>query len=157
MAQILPSLWYTEKAEEAAAFYASVLPDSRVDSITVLPAENPSGPAGTVTLVDFTLMGRPFSAMSAGKHHPFNHAMTLMVQCDSQAEIDRLWVALSEGGAPGQCGWLADRFGVSWQIVPTALRRMMKDPDLDRVSRVALAMLKMAKIDMAVLDAAFRG
>jgi predicted 3-demethylubiquinone-9 3-methyltransferase (glyoxalase superfamily) len=157
MAQILPSLWYTDKAEEAAAFYAAVLPDSRVDSVTILPTESPSGPAGTVTLVDFTLMGRPFSAMSAGKHHPFNHAMTLMVQCDSQAEIDRLWVALSEGGAPGQCGWLTDRFGVSWQIVPAALREMMKNPSRDRVRRVAHALLTMARIDLAVLELAFRG
>src|SRR6478735_9709313 len=116
MANIVPHLWYTGQAEEAAAFYASLLPNSKVDSVTVLPADSPSGPAGSVKVVEFTLMGQPFMAMSAGPLDPFNHAVSFVVQCDDQTEIDRYWNALLEGGKAEQCGWLKDRFGLSWQI-----------------------------------------
>ena len=157
MSKIVPNLWYTDKAEEAAAFYVSLLPSSKVDSVTALPADTPSGPAGSVKVVEFTLMGQPFMAISAGPLDPFNHAVSFMVLCDDQAEIDRLWAALSEGGKTEQCGWLKDRYGLFWQITPTVLGKMMKDPDRARAKRVTEAMLKMTKLDIAVLKRAYDG
>jgi predicted 3-demethylubiquinone-9 3-methyltransferase (glyoxalase superfamily) len=157
MSKIVPCLWYADKAEEAAAFYVSLLPDSRIDSVTTLPADTPSGPEGSVQVVEFTLAGRPFMAMKAGPLDPFNHAVSFMVNCADQAEVDRLWHALSEGGSIEQCGWLKDRYGVSWQIVPTVLGEMMKDKDRAKVRRVAEAMLKMVKLDIAGLKKAYDG
>ena len=157
MSKIVPNLWYTDKAEEATAFYASLLPNSKVDSVTALPADTPSGPAGSVKVVEFTLMGQPFMAISAGPFDPFNHAISFMVLCDDQAEIDRLWTALSEGGKTEQCGWLRDRYGLFWQITPTVLGKMMKDPDRARAKRVTEAMLKMTKLDIAGLERAYGG
>jgi predicted 3-demethylubiquinone-9 3-methyltransferase (glyoxalase superfamily) len=157
VSRIIPSLWYSEKADEAAAFYASVLPNSKVDSVTALAAESPSGPADSVKVVEFTLIGQPFMAISAGPLDAFNHSISLMVECDDQAEIDRLWAALSEGGKIEQCGWLQDRYGLSWQIVPAVLGPMMKDPDRARAKRVAEAMLKMTKFDIEELKAAYEG
>ena len=157
MSKIVPNLWYSEKAEEAVRFYVSLLPDSRVDSVTTLPAETPSGPPGSVQVVEFTLAGQPFMAISAGPLDPFNHAVSFMINCDDQAEIDRLWDALSEGGSVEQCGWLKDRYGVSWQIVPRVFGEMMKDRDTARVRRVTEAMLKMVKFDIAALEAAYDG
>jgi predicted 3-demethylubiquinone-9 3-methyltransferase (glyoxalase superfamily) len=157
MTRIIPHLWYTREAEEAAAFYASVLPNSKVDSVTALPADSPSGPAGSVKVVEFTLVGQPFVAFSAGPLDPFNHAISFMIECEDQAEIDRLWAALSQGGKPEQCGWLKDRYGLSWQIAPKALGQMMKDPDRSRARRVAEAMLKMVKLDIAGLQQAYDG
>ena len=154
MLSVTPHLWYTEKAEEAARFYASLIPDSRIDRVTVMPSDSPSGPAGSVTVVDFTLAGRPFQAMSAGPLDPFNHAISFVIECDTQAEIDRLWDALSQGGALEQCGWLRDRYGVCWQIVPRLLGKLMTDPDRTRARRVTDAMLKMIKLDIAGLQAA---
>jgi predicted 3-demethylubiquinone-9 3-methyltransferase (glyoxalase superfamily) len=138
-------LWYTEKAEEAARYYVSLLPDSRIDSVTTLPADTPSGPAGSVQIVEFTLGGRPFMAMNAGPLDPFNHAVSFVVNCADQTEIDRLWDALSEGGSTEQCGWLKDRYGVSWQIVPTVLGELIKDKDPAKARRVAEAMLKRSR------------
>jgi predicted 3-demethylubiquinone-9 3-methyltransferase (glyoxalase superfamily) len=157
MSKITPCLWYSAKAEEAARFYVSLLPDSRIDSVTTLPADTPSGPAGSVQVVEFTLADRPYMAMSAGPLDPFNHAVSFVVNCDDQAEVDRLWDALSEGGSVEQCGWLKDRYGVSWQIVPKALGEMMKDKDRTRARRVAEAMLKMVKLDIAGLRRAYDG
>ena len=157
MSKIAPFLWYTDKAEEAAAFYASILPNSRVDSVTPLPADNPSGPAGSVKVVEFTLMGQPFMAISAGPLDPFNHAVSFAVMCDDQAEIDRLWAALSAGGMPERCGWLRDRYGLAWQIVPRVLGAMMKDKDRAKAKRVAEAMLTMVKFDIAGLKTAYEG
>jgi predicted 3-demethylubiquinone-9 3-methyltransferase (glyoxalase superfamily) len=157
MTDIVPHLWYTEKAVEAAAFYASVLPDSRVESVTAMPTDTPSGPGGSVQLVEFTLVGRKFMAISAGPHHPFNDAVSFVLLCEDQAEIDRLWAALSAGGQPGHCGWLKDRYGLSWQIVPANFGTMMKDPDRVRAKRVADAMLRMRKFDMAALKDAYDG
>jgi predicted 3-demethylubiquinone-9 3-methyltransferase (glyoxalase superfamily) len=157
MSKIVPHLWYSEKAAEAAAFYASIIPDSRVDRVTDLPADTPSGPAGSVQVVEFTLAGRPFMAINAGPLDPFNHAVSFVVNCEDQAEIDRLWAALSEGGEIEHCGWLRDRYGLCWQIVPTVLREMMTDPDRARAKRVAEAMLKMVKLDIAGLRAAYEG
>jgi predicted 3-demethylubiquinone-9 3-methyltransferase (glyoxalase superfamily) len=142
---------------EAANFYASLFPDSRVDDVTPVPADTPSGPAGSVQVVEFTLAGQPFMAINAGPLDPFNHAISFIVNCDDQAEVDRLWDALSNGGTIEQCGWLKDRYGVSWQIVPTVLGEMMKDKDRDRSKRVMEAMLQMKKLDIAGLEKAYAG
>jgi predicted 3-demethylubiquinone-9 3-methyltransferase (glyoxalase superfamily) len=158
MQKITPFLWYSNQAEEAATFYASVFPDSRVTRVVSMPTESPSGPAGSVKVVDFVLFGQSFTAMSAGPHHPFNQAISFVVNCDSQSEVDRYWDALQAGGgAPSACGWLQDRFGVSWQIVPTILVTMMGDPDRVKGKRAADAMLKMSKLDIKTLRAAFDG
>jgi predicted 3-demethylubiquinone-9 3-methyltransferase (glyoxalase superfamily) len=157
MSKITPFLWYSKEAEEAAAFYASIFPDSRVVRITALPSESPSGPPGTVKVVEFTLFGQPFIAMSAGPLDPFNHAVSFVVNCDDQREVDRYWNALLAGGAAEQCGWLKDRYGLSWQIVPTVLGEMMADPDREKAKRAADAMMKMVKLDIAELKAAFDG
>jgi predicted 3-demethylubiquinone-9 3-methyltransferase (glyoxalase superfamily) len=154
--KIIPHLWYTDNAEEAASFYASVLPNSKVDGVTALPVESPSGPAGSVKVVEFTLVGQPFMAISAGPLDEFNHSISFVVECDDQAEIDRLWEALSDGGKVEQCGWLKDRYGLSWQIVPASLGPMMKDPDRSRAKRVAEAMLKMIKLDIDGLQKAYQ-
>ena len=157
MQKIVPHLWFADKAEEAAAFYASIFPNSRVDSVTGLPADTPSGPAGSVNVVEFTLAGQPFMAISAGPLDEFNHAVSFIVNCEDQAEVDHYWDALLDGGQPEQCGWLRDRYGLAWQIVPTALGKMMQDPDKARAKRVAEAMLKMVKLDIAGLQNAYYG
>lgn len=157
MAKIIPHLWYTDKAEEAARFYASVLPDSHVDSVSTIPTETPSGPAGSVAIVEFTLVGQPFQAISAGPLDPFNHAVSFIVECADQAEIDRLWNALGKGGTTEQCGWLRDRYGLAWQIIPKAFHDMMKDGDPARRKRVVEAMLKIVKFDIAGLEQAYDG
>ncbi len=157
MPRLVPCLWYSEKAEEAAAFYASLLPNSSVDSVTGLPADSPSGPAGSVKVVAFTLLGQPFLAFSARRLDDFNHSISFMIECDDQVEIDRLWAALSDGGQIEQCGWLKDRYGLSWQIVPSALGTMMQDKDRARAKRVAEAMLQMTKLDIAELKKAYEG
>ena len=113
MQKITPFLWYAKEAEDAARFYASIFPDSRVERVVSLPSESPSGPPESVKVVDFVLCGQSFSAMSAGPLDPFNHAVSFVVNCDSQAELDRYWNALLEGGSAEECGWLKDRFGVS--------------------------------------------
>ena len=155
MQKITPFLWYAEQAEEAAAFYASLFPDSRVLRVVTLPSESPSGPPGSVKLVDFVLCGQAFTAMSAGPLDPFNHAVSFVVHCDDQAEIDKYWNALLEhGGTAEQCGWLRDRYGLSWQIVPRMLGEMMSEPDRAKAKRVSDAMLKMVKIEIAGLQAA---
>jgi len=155
--KIVPHLWYTEKAEEAAKFYASLIPNSHIDSVTDMPADSPSGPAGSVQIVEFTLAGQPFQAINAGPLDAFNHSISFMIKCEDQTEIDRLWSALSQGGQTEPCGWLKDRYGLSWQIVPRALGEMMKDKDRTRAKRVAEAMLKMGKIDLAQLKKAYAG
>jgi predicted 3-demethylubiquinone-9 3-methyltransferase (glyoxalase superfamily) len=157
-AKIFPFLWYAKEAEEAAKFYASIFPDSHVDRVTSLQSESPSGPPGSVKVVDFTLFGQPFRAMSAGPHHEFNDAISMVVLCDDQAELDRYWKALLErGGKPQACGWLIDRFGVRWQIIPAAFEEMMRDKDRARSKRVTDAMLKMVKLEIAALEKAYRG
>ncbi len=155
--KIVPHLWFPEKAAEAARFYASIFPDSHVDLVTTVPADTPSGPAGTVEIVEFTLAGQPFKAIGAGPLDPFNHAISFFVNCDDQAEVDRLWDALSAGGSIEQCGWLRDRYGVSWQIVPAALGELMGGKDRARAGRVMEAMLKMRKLDVAALRRAYDG
>ena len=154
--KIFPHLWYAREAEEAARFYASIFPDSRVDQVTPIASETPSGPPGSVKVVDFTLLGQRFQAMSAGPHHEFNDAISMGVLCDDQAELDRYWNALIEGGGRAQaCGWLIDRFGVRWQIVPAVLDQMMRDQDPARSKRVTDALLEMVKLDIAALEKAY--
>jgi predicted 3-demethylubiquinone-9 3-methyltransferase (glyoxalase superfamily) len=157
MQKITPFLWYAKEAEEAAAFCASIFPDSHVRRVTAMPSESPSGPPGSVKVVEFVLFGQPFIAMSAGPLDPFNHAVSFVVNCDDQAELDRYWNALLEGGSAEQCGWLKDRFGLSWQIIPTVLGEMMANPDRARAKRASDAMMTMVKIDIAALQAAFAG
>ncbi len=155
--KIVTHLWYAEKAEEAARFYVSVFPNSRIKSVTVMPGDTPSGPEGSVTFVEFTLDGQAFQAITAGPLDPFNHAISLVVQCDSQTEIDRYWKELGAGGTPEQCGWLKDKYGVSWQITPRVLGEMLKEKDRAKARRVTAAMLKMVKIDIAALEQAYNG
>ena len=156
--KIFTFLWYAKEAEQAAKFYASVFPDSRVDRVTSMQSESPSGPPGSVKVVDFTLFGQRFQAMSAGPHHEFNDAISMVVLCDDQEELDRYWKALLEGGGkPQACGWLIDRFGLRWQIIPAAFEEMMRDKDRARSKRVTDAMLRMVKLDIAALQKAYRG
>jgi predicted 3-demethylubiquinone-9 3-methyltransferase (glyoxalase superfamily) len=155
--KITPFLWYSKEAEEAAAFYASIFPDSRVTRVTALQSESPSGPPGSVKVVEFILFGQPFMAMSAGPLDSFNHAVSFVVDCEDQAELDRYWNALLKGGSAEQCGWLKDRYGVSWQIVPRVLGEMMASTDHAKAKRASDAMMKMVKLDIAALRAAFEG
>ena len=157
MQKITPFLWYAKEAEEAAAFYGSIFPDSRVKRVTTMPSESPSGPPGSVKVVEFELCGQPFTAMSAGQMDQFNHAISLVVNCKDQAEVDRYWNALLAGGKPEACGWLKDKYGISWQIVPTIMFDMMADPDRAKAKRATDAMLKMVKFDVAALEAAYEG
>ena len=156
-AKIYTHLWYAKEAEEAAGLYTSIFPDSRVDGVWSLPSDSPSGPAGSVKVVDFTILGQRFQAITAGPHHDFNDAISIVVLCDDQAELDRYWNALLEGGGkPQACGWLIDRFGLRWQMVPAVLDGMMREGDAARSKRVTNAMLKMVKLDIAVLEKAYR-
>jgi predicted 3-demethylubiquinone-9 3-methyltransferase (glyoxalase superfamily) len=155
--KIFTHLWYAKEAEEAAHFYASIFPDSRVDRVTALQSDSPSGPGGSVRVVDFTLLGQRFQAITAGKHHDFNDAISLVVLCDDQAELDKYWNALIEGGGKAvACGWVTDRYGLRWQIVPAAFDEMMRDTDKARSKRVTDAMMKMVKLDIAALEKAYR-
>jgi predicted 3-demethylubiquinone-9 3-methyltransferase (glyoxalase superfamily) len=156
--KIYTHLWYAKEAEEAAQFYASIFPDSRVDRVTPLLADTPSGPAGSVKVVDLTLFGQRFQAITAGPHHDFNDAISMVVLCDDQAELDRYWNALLEGGGkPQACGWLIDRFGLRWQIVPAILDELMRTEDSARAKRVTEAVLQMVKLDIAKLHSAYSG
>ena len=155
--KIFPFLWYAKEAEEAARFYASIFPDSRVDQVTALQSDSPSGPPGSVKVVSFTLLGQPFRAMTAGPHDEFNDAISMMVLCDNQTELDSYWDALLEGGGkPVACGWLIDRFGVRWQIAPALWETMMADEDPARSKRFSDAMMNMVKLDIAALEKAYR-
>ena len=156
--KVTPCLWMDGTAEEAAEFYVSLLDDSRIDRIVRSPADNPSTPAGAVLTVEFTLAGQPFVALNGGPEFRFTEAVSFIIHCEDQAEVDRLWDALtSGGGSPGPCGWLKDRFGLSWQIIPRALDEMLSAPDQERAGRAMQAMLSMSKIDIAALRSAFEG
>jgi len=158
MAQIRPFLWYAAEAEEAARFYTSLFPGSRIVNVTSMPSESPSGPPGSVKVVEFELFGQPFTAMSAKGNEPFNHAVSFSVTCADQAELDRYWGALlASGGQPEACGWLKDRWGVSWQITPQVLIDMLKSPDRARAKRATDAMLTMVKLDVGAIQRAFDG
>ena len=157
-AKIYTFLWYAKEAEEAAKFYSSIFPNSRVDRVVTMQSESPSGPPGSVKVVDFTLFGRKFQAMTAGPHHDFNDAISIVVECDDQAELDRYWNALLNGGGqPQACGWIIDKYGLRWQIVPSSLVNMMADSDPVRSKRASDAMMTMVKLDIAALEKAYRG
>ena len=152
MPKLMPCLWFDGNAEEAANLYVSLLPDSHVDKVWHSPADTPSGPAGMVLTVDFTLAGQPMQGLNGGDDFKFTEAVSFVIECEDQAEVDRLWDALTaNGGEPGPCGWLKDRFGLSWQIVPRELNEMVDDPDQDRARRAMEAMLKMGKIEVEEL------
>jgi predicted 3-demethylubiquinone-9 3-methyltransferase (glyoxalase superfamily) len=158
MSKITPCLWFDGQAEEAAKFYVSLLPDSRIDKVMRSPADNPSTPAGAVLTVEFTLAGQRFVGLNGGPQFPFTEAVSFIIDCEDQAEVDRLWDALTrDGGKPVQCGWLKDPYGISWQIVPKVLVKLLTDADRDRAGRAMEAMLGMVKLDIAALKAAFEG
>lgn len=155
--KVVQCLWFAKDMEAAVRFYTSLIPGSEVHRISALAADSPSGPAGSVPIASFTLGDQRYMAFEAGRPDPFNHSFSIVVECETQAEIDRLWDALKEGGAAEQCGWLKDRWGLSWQIAPKRLGELMADPDRAKAKRAAEAMLKMVKLDIAGLEAAARG
>jgi predicted 3-demethylubiquinone-9 3-methyltransferase (glyoxalase superfamily) len=158
MPKITPSLWFDGRAEEAATFYASIFPDSRIDAISRSPSDNPSTKAGDVLLVAFTVAGQPFVGINGGPQFPFTEAVSFQIDCADQAEVDRYWEALMEGGGePGRCGWLKDRFGLSWQVVPREMGAYLGGPDAAGVARAMEAMLRMEKLDVAKLREAYEG
>lgn len=153
MQKITTFLWFNDKAEEAANLYVSLFKNSKIDSISRYGDAGP-GPKGSVMTVNFQLEGQKFIALNGGPHFRFTPAISLFVNCESQQEVDRLWDELSEGGRKDRCGWLQDRYGLSWQIIPAALMRLMSDPDKQKAGRVIEAMLAMDKIDVGKLEAA---
>jgi predicted 3-demethylubiquinone-9 3-methyltransferase (glyoxalase superfamily) len=154
----IPFLWFEKEAEEAANFYVSLLPNSRVERVTALPADSPSGPAGSVKVVEFVLAGQPWQAMQAGRHDAFNHAVSFLIECETHGEIDRRWDAiLKNGGKEQACGWMLDRWGLAWQITPKVIFEMYASPDRAAARRAAEAMLQMIKLDKAALEKAFNG
>ncbi|MYZ48518.1 VOC family protein [Propylenella binzhouense] len=157
MSKLTPCLWFDGNAEEAAEFYVSVMPDSRIDRIMRAPSDYPAGKAESAMGVEFTVAGAQFMALNGGPAFTFTPAVSFFIACEDQAEIDRIWDALSDGGTPMQCGWITDRYGVTWQIVPRKMAEMMHDPDRDRSRRVFEAMMKMVKLDLPALERAYRG
>ena len=153
MQTIVPCLWFDTEGEAAARFYTSVFPNSRIGEVSRYGSAGPR-PEGTVMTVSFELNGQGFVALNGGPEFRFNEAISFQVSCETQEEVDSYWRQLSEGGEEGPCGWLKDRFGVSWQIVPTALPRLLGDPDAERSQRVMRAMLGMKKIEIEGLERA---
>jgi predicted 3-demethylubiquinone-9 3-methyltransferase (glyoxalase superfamily) len=156
MQKIVPNLWFDTEAEDAANFYTSIFKDSEIVEVSHFGEAGPR-PAGMVLTVSFRLQGQEFTALNGGPDFKFNEAISLLVNCESQEEVDDLWERLSEGGEEGPCGWLKDRFGVSWQIIPTILGQLLQDEDADKANRVMKAMLQMGKIDIAGLKEAYEG
>jgi predicted 3-demethylubiquinone-9 3-methyltransferase (glyoxalase superfamily) len=157
MSKIKPCLWFDGNAEEAADFYVSLLPDSRIEGVHRAPADYPSGKAGDVLTVEFTFAGQEFVGLNGGPYFQFNEAVSFQIFTDDQAETDRLTNALSAVPEAEQCGWVKDRFGLSWQIVPRVLIRHMADPDAAKAKRVMEAMMEMKRIDIAAIERAARG
>ncbi|CAN5736357.1 VOC family protein [soil metagenome] len=156
MQKITPNLWFDTEAEEAANFYTSIFENSKVLRVMHYGEAGPR-PAGMVMTATFQLEGQEFTALNGGPEFKFNEAISLLVNCESQEEVDRLWDTLSEGGEEGPCGWLKDKFGVSWQIAPTVLEEMLQDEDADKANRVMKAMLQMGKIEIDALEKAYAG
>jgi predicted 3-demethylubiquinone-9 3-methyltransferase (glyoxalase superfamily) len=158
MRKIAPCLWFDGNAEEAVNFYTSIFANSTIDHVARWGkdwGEHGAGKQGKVLTINFTIEGRPYKALNGGPHFKFNEAISLFVECKDQAEVDMFWNKLTaDGGTPSQCGWLKDKFGLSWQIVPVGLMSLMADPDPAKASRVTQAMLKMQKIDLAELEQA---
>ncbi|MEU7581316.1 VOC family protein [Streptomyces sp. NPDC041068] len=156
MPRITPNLWFDTQSEEAAQFYVSVFPNSRIKHVSYY-GENAPRPAGTVLTVDFELDGQPYTAINGGPEFTFDEAVSFQIDCADQAEVDHYWTKLSEGGEEGPCGWLKDRYGLSWQVVPTMLGELITGPDADRAQRAMQAMFGMKKLDVAALQAAADG
>ena len=158
MSKISPCLWFDGEAEEAARLYVSLVPDSRIDTVQKNIIDGPAGKTGTVLLVEFTLAGQRFMALNGGMKMEYTHAVSFVIDCADQAEVDRLWDALlANGGKAEQCGWLRDRFGVSWQIVPNVLPKYLGGPDKAGAARAVQAMLGMVKLDIEGLRRAYEG
>lgn len=158
MDKISPCLWFDGNAEEAARFYVSLFPNSRINDVQRAPADYPDGQQGNVLTVDFTLAGNSYIGLNGGDDFKFTEAISLSIDCDDQAEVDRYWNALiADGGEPSVCGWLKDKFGLSWQVVPHRLTEMYADPDRAAAGRAFEAMLKMTKLDVAELERAYAG
>jgi predicted 3-demethylubiquinone-9 3-methyltransferase (glyoxalase superfamily) len=156
--KISPCLWFDGEAEEAARFYTSIFPNSNITSVDRAPGDTPSGPKNSVLTVNFTLDGQSFIGLNGGPEFKFTEAISLSIDCDDQAEVDRYWDALlADGGEPSVCGWLKDKFGVSWQVVPRQLPEMLNSSDRVAAARALEAMLKMIKIDVAELERAYSG
>jgi predicted 3-demethylubiquinone-9 3-methyltransferase (glyoxalase superfamily) len=156
LSKITPCLWFDGQAEEAARFYTGIFPNSRILSVDRSPADTPSGPEGMVLTCNFALGDQTFIALNGGPDFKFNESISFSIDCDDQAEVDRYWDALlAGGGEESVCGWLKDRFGVSWQVIPRQLPEMLGDPDREAAGRAMEAMLKMVKIDVAELQRAF--
>jgi len=156
MEKIATCLWFDTQAEEAARFYTSLFDDSKILEVSYYTEAGPGEP-GSVLTVRFQLAGQPFLALNGGPQFQFNEAVSLYVECEDQAEVDRLWAALTEGGEESWCGWLKDRYGVSWQIIPKIMPRLLNDPDREKAARVMQTMLKMHKIDIQALQDAYQG
>jgi predicted 3-demethylubiquinone-9 3-methyltransferase (glyoxalase superfamily) len=156
MQKITPFLWFDANAEEAVAFYTSIFPNSSIQGGDRYKKDTP-GTEGTVMLISFTLNGQAFTALNGGPIYKFTPAISFLVSCEDQAEVDHYWERLTEGGQAVQCGWLTDKYGVSWQIVPKALDELLADPDPQKTYRVMQAMLKMVKLDIAGLRKASEG
>lgn len=156
MQKIHPFLWFDTQAEEAMNFYVSIFKNSKITKVARYGDAGP-GPKGSVMTASFELDGQQFTALNGGPHFKFNEAISFVVDCKSQEEVDELWEKLSAGGQPGQCSWLKDKFGLSWQIVPSVLVELLSDPDPEKSRRVMEAMLKMTKIDIAKLKQAAQG
>ena len=158
MSKITPCIWYHRAAEEAANFYVALLPGSRIDRVIKSPIDTPSGPAGQVLVVEFTLADQAFMGLNGGPMFPQTEAVSFIIETEDQVETDRLWDALiADGGTPSQCGWLKDRWGVSWQITPRRLNELMRETDPERARRGMTAMMTMTKIDIAALERAADG
>ena len=157
MQKISPFLWFDNQAEEAVGFYLSLFDDSRITTTLRYPQNSTIGDPGSVMSLGFELAGQEFMALNGGPDFRFNPSISFNVHCEDQAEIDRLWNALLDGGEPQQCGWITDRFGVTWQIVPNVLEELLTDEDQAKVQRVTEAFLKMEKFDIAELEAAYAG
>ena len=157
MVKVTQHLWFEKDMEAAINLYTSLIPGSSKAWTTAIPGDTPSGPAGSVKMAGFTIGDQRYMAIEAGPLDPFNHSFSIIVECEDQAEIDRLWDALKDGGTVERCGWLRDRWGLCWQITPRRLGELMSDPDRKKAQRVTEAMLKMVKFDIAGLEAAARG
>ncbi len=155
--KVTQHLWFEKDMEAAVRLYTSLIPGSKIESSSAVMADSPSGPAGSVKILSFTLGDQSYMAIEAGPLDPFNHSFSVMVECDTQAELDRLWDALQAGGEVEQCGWLRDRWGLCWQIAPRRLGELMRDPDPQVVRRVTEQMMQMVKLDIAPLEAAAKG
>ena len=157
MTKVIQHLWFEKDMEAAVRFYVDIIPGSAMGAIHSIPVESPSGPADSVHIAEFMLGDQHYQAIEAGPLDPFNHSFSIMVECDDQGEIDRLWDALKEGGSTEQCGWLKDRWGLAWQIVPKFLGEAMGGPDRAKAKRVGEAMMTMVKFDIAGLQRAADG